>query len=327
MRRRDLITLLGTAAAAWPIVARSQQRSVPVIGYLNPGSPEAFANSVTAFRKGLSETGYVEGRNVAIEFRWARDQADRLPELAADLVRRQVTVIVATGGVGVALAAKAATTTIPIVFSAGGDPAATGLVTSFNRPSGNVTGVSGMSAKLVGKQLGLWHEAAPGATRVAALVNPISVSAGSIVADAKAAAFAAGLQIDILSASTSREIDSAFAGMAQNQDAGLLVASDTLFINRRVQLVTLAVKHTVPAIFGFREDAEAGGLMSYGPSLADVHRQVGLYTGRILKGEKPGDLPVMQPTKFEFVINLQTARTLGFDMPVTLLARADEVIE
>jgi putative ABC transport system substrate-binding protein len=326
MIRREFITLLGNAAA-WPLAAQAQQPKMPVVGYLNPGSPEAFANLVTAFRKGLSETGYIEGRNVAIEFRWAHNQFDRLPELAADLVRRQVTVIVATAAAAAALAAKAATATIPIVFSTGSDPVATGLVTSLNRPGGNITGFTGMTVELIGKQLGLLHEAVPEAPRVAALVNPATPVAESAVADVKAAASAAGLQIDILTASTSREIDAAFSRLAQNRDAALLVVSDALFISRRVQLVTLAVKHTVPVIYAFRDDAEAGGLMSYGPSITDVHRQVGLYTGRILKGEKPTDLPVMQPTKFEFVINLQTARTLGFDIPVTLLARADEVIE
>jgi putative ABC transport system substrate-binding protein len=324
--RREFIGLLG-GATAWPLAARAQQRQVPVIGYLNPGPPETFANLVTAFRKGLSETGYIEGRNVAIEYRWAHNQIDRLPELAADLVRRQVAVIVATASATSALAAKAATATIPIVFSTGVDPVASGLVTSLNRPGGNITGFTGMSVELVGKQLGLLHEAVPGATRVAALVNPATLVVESAVAGVKAAASAAGLEIDVLTASTSREIDAAFAGIAQNRAAALLVVSDALFISRRVQLVTLAVRYMVPVIYAFREDAEAGGLMSYGASITEVHRQVGLYTGRILKGEKPADLPVMQPTKFEFVINLQTARTLGFDIPVTLLARADEVIE
>jgi putative ABC transport system substrate-binding protein len=322
--RRKFIAALG-GAAVWPLGARAQRPRVPVIGYLNPGSPEAFAHLVTGFRKGLSETGLVEGRNVAIEFRWAQNQYDRLPELAADLVRRRVTVIVATGGS--AAAAKAATATIPIVFAIGTDPVASGLVTSFNRPNGNVTGVAGMSRELVGKQVGLLHESMPGAARIAALVNPTTPWAESTVADVNAAASAAKLQIEILTAITNRDIDAAFASVAQKRAAALLVVSDALFVSRRVQLAMLAVKHTLPVIFPFREDTEAGGLMSYGPSITDVNRQVGVYTGRILKGEKPGDLPVMQPTKFEFVINLQTARTLDFDIPGTLLAHADEVIE
>jgi putative ABC transport system substrate-binding protein len=324
IKRREFITFLG-GAAAWPLAARAQQ-PMPVIGYLNSGSPETFAGTLTAFRKGLSETGYVEGRNVAIEFRWAEDHYDRLPGLAADLVRRQVAVIYASPTL-TALAAKAATATIPILFATGDDPVAVGLVTSLNRPGGNVTGLTGMSLELIGKQLGILHGAVPEATRIATLVNPSNPATESIVADVKAAAAVIGVQIEVLTATTNREIDAAFASLVQKRAAALLVQSDSLFISRRVQLVTLAVKHSVPVIFSFRQDAEAGGLMSYGPSITDVNRQVGIYAGRILKGEKPADMPVMQPAKFEFIINLQTARTLGLDVPPGLLATADEVIE
>jgi putative ABC transport system substrate-binding protein len=327
MQRREFIALLGGAAAGWPITARAQQAGLPVIGYLNPGTPEAFAHFVTAFRKGLSETGYVEGRNVAIEFRWGNNQFEQLPEMAADLVRRRVTVIVATAGIAAAVAAKAATTTIPIVFTTGVDPVQLGLVSSLARPGGNATGISGMSLELSGKQLGLLHELAPKATRFAALINPASSSRDRALADLKAAAASIAVEIEVLPAATSREIDAAFATLAKNPAAALLVVSDPLFVGRRVQLATLAVKYNVPAIFAFREDAEAGGLMSYGPSIPDVSRQAGIYAGRILKGEKPADLPVMQPTKFELAINLQTARTLGIEVPPTLLALADEVIE
>jgi putative tryptophan/tyrosine transport system substrate-binding protein len=326
MRRRDFLTLLG-GAAAWPLAARAQQNALPVVGYLNAGSPEAFAPLVTAFRKGLSETGYVEGRNVVIEFRWANNQFERLPDLATDLVRRQVAVIAAIGGIAAALVAKAATTTIPIVFAVGGDPVQLGLVTSLGRPGGNVTGVTGISAELSGKQLGLVHQLLPQATRLAVLVNPTTPSAEAAITEVKAAASTVGMQIEVLSAASSREIDAAFVTIVQKRAAALLVGSDPLFISRRVQLATLAVKHTVPAIFPFREDVEAGGLMSYGPSITDTNRQAGIYTGRILKGEKPADLPVQQAAKFEFIINLQTARTLGIEVPPTLIALADDVIE
>jgi putative ABC transport system substrate-binding protein len=325
-KRREFMTLLGGAAATWPLGARAQQPAVPVVGYLNSGSPEAFAHLVTAFRKGLSETGYVEGRNLAVEFRWAQDQSDRLPELAADLVRRQVAVIAAVGNADPALAAKAATATIPIVFASGVDPVKAGLVTSLNRPGGNVTGISGISADLAGKRLGLLHAAAPGVTRIA-MLNATSSTAQSIARDVKAAGSALGLQIDVLNVANGRDIDTAFASLAQTRPEALLVGSDSLFTSRRVQLVLLAVKLSVPAIFAFRENAEAGGLMSYGPDTTDVNRQVGIYAGRILKGEKPADLPVMQASKFEFVINLQAARVMGIEIPTTLLAIADEVIE
>jgi putative ABC transport system substrate-binding protein len=279
-----------------------------------------------AFRKGLSETGYVEGRNVMIEYRWAQNDYARLPELAADLVRRRVAVIVTPLSTPASLAAKAATATIPIVFTTA-DPVQSGLVASLNRPGGNVTGIHGMQVELMAKRLGLVHELLPGAARFAVLINPNNTASGSIVADLETAAATIGRQIEVLTAGTSREIDTAFASLAQKRADALLVSPDALFVTRRVQLATAAMRYVVPVISPFREDTEAGGLMSYGPSFADIFRQVGIYTGRILKGEKPADLPVMQPTKFEFVINLQTARLLGITVPATLLATADEVME
>jgi putative tryptophan/tyrosine transport system substrate-binding protein len=324
MKRREFIAGLA-GAAAWPVVARAQQREMQVIGYLHPGAPEAFPHFVTAFRNGLSETGYIEGRNVAIEFRWAHNQFDRLPEFAADLVRSRVAVIFANGPAVVA--AKAATSTIPIVFIWGNDPVQLGLVASLNRPGGNVTGFTGMSLELIGKQVGLLHEMVPGAMRFAVLVNPTSPTAAATVTDMKAAALAIGREIEVLTAATNREIDAAFATFVQKRAAALLVGSDSLFIGRRVQLAMLAVKHNVPAIFPFREDAEAGGLMSYGSSPSDSNRQAGIYTGRILKGEKPADLPVVRASKFELVINAQAAKIIGLTVPPSLLAIADEVIE
>ena len=325
MRRREFITLRG-GAAAWPLAARAQQPVMPVIGYLDAGAPETSARLAAAFRKGLAEAGYAEGRNVAIEYRWARNEYDRLPEMAADLVRRQVIVIAAMGGTPTALAAKAATTTIPIVFGFGGDPVQTGLVAILNRPGGNITGVVTMNVELAAKRLGLLHELLPGATRFAVLVNASNSAAASLTRDALAAAAPAGWQIEFLAVSTNRDLSAAFASFAKRVDA-VMVAPELLFVSRRVQLLTLAARHAVPIIYPSREFAEAGGLMSYGSSFTDMHRQVGIYAGRILKGEKPADLPVMQPTTFEFVINLQTAQALGIDVPPTLLARADEVIE
>jgi putative ABC transport system substrate-binding protein len=331
IRRREFITLLGGAAAvsaaSLPSAARAQQRAVPVVGYLANGSPEATAHLVAAFRKGLSETGYVEGQNVAIEFRWTHNDDNRLPELAADLVRRQVAVIAAAGSIAAALAAKAATATIPIVFGAGADPVQTGLVASLNRPGGNVTGVSTMNNELVGKRLGLLHELVPGAARFGALVNPNNPNSESMIMDARAAAAAIGRQVEVLSVGTNREIDAAFASLIQKRIDALLVAPDPLFVNRRVQLQSLATRHAVPAIFALRENVEAGGLMSYGSSLPDLFRQTGIYVGRVLKGEKPADLPVMRAVRFELVVNLQTAKLLGIEVPPTLLATADEVIE
>jgi putative ABC transport system substrate-binding protein len=327
MRRRAFITLLGSAAAAssvsWPLAARAQQRTMPLVGYLYGGSVDA--SGTTAFRKGLGEAGFTEGRNVAIEYRFAENQPNRLPELVADLIRRRVTVIAAMAGS--ALAAKAATKTIPIVFGWAGDPVAVGLVAGINRPGGNLTGFSFMSQELLPKRLGLLHELLPQATRFAMLVDPNTPGAESSSKAAQAAASAIGRQIDVFNASTNREIDAAFASLVQMRAAGVLVDGSQLFNNRRVQLATLAARHAVPVIYYDRVFAEAGGLMSYGSNILDQYRQVGIYVGRILKGEKPADLPVMQPTKFEFIINLQTARLLDIDIPPTLLALADEVIE
>jgi putative ABC transport system substrate-binding protein len=325
LKRREFITLLG-GAAAWPLVARAQQPALPVIGLLDSSAPVDRARYLTAFRQGLREPGYVEGQNVAIEYRWAQDRADRLPDLAADLVRRQVTMI-AAHDTSSAIVAKAATTTIPIVFVSGGDPVKLGLVASLNRPGGNVTGVAFVTAELGAKLLGLLHELQPGAVRVGVLVEPNFALTQPFVSDVQAAALSVGKQIEVLEAPTGRDIDTAFARLAQKPIDALLVGPGPLFNNRRVQLVTLAAYHRVPAIYFQREAAEAGGLMSYGTSLTDAYRQAGVYTGRILKGEKPGDLPVMQSTKFEFVINLNTARAFGLSFPPGLLAIADEVIE
>jgi ABC-type uncharacterized transport system substrate-binding protein len=327
MRRRQFITLLGGAVTAWPLAARAQQApTMPVVGFLRPGSPETNAHLVAAFRKGLGETSYFEGRNVAVEYRWAHDD-DRLPELVADLVRLRVAVIVTPGSTAAAAAAKSATTTIPIVFSAGGDPVQTGLVASLNRPGGNVTGVSSMSGELGAKRLGLLQELVPRAARFAVLVNPSNPLATAYVADLRAAAAAIGRQIEVLTASSSRDIDTAFTMLVERRTDALLVGLDPLFVSRRMQLATLATRHAVPAIYPFRDDAEAGGLMSYGPSNTDLVRQAGVYTGRVLKGEKPADMPILRATKFDLVINLTTAKALGLEVPPTLLARADEVIE
>jgi putative ABC transport system substrate-binding protein len=326
LRRRQFITLLG-GAAAWPLAARAQQPAIPVIGYLDAGAPETSARLAAAFRKGLAETGYTESRNVAIEYRWARNEYDRLSEMASDLVRRQVIVIAAMGGSPTALAAKAATTTIPIVFGFGGDPVQTGLVASLNRPGGNITGVVTMNLELAAKRLGLLHELVPGATRFAVLVNANNSAAALLTRDALAATAPASWQIEFLAVSTNRDLSAAFASLAQKRADALMVTPELLFVSRRVQLLTLAARHAVPTIYPSREFTEAGGLMSYGSSFTDMYRQAGIYTGRILKGEKPADLPVMQPTTFELVINLQTAQALGIDVPSTLLARADEVIE
>ena len=327
MNRRAFITLLGGATAVWPLAARAQQAAMPVIGFLHSASPGTRRDQVIAFQRGLNEVGFFEGRNVGIEYRWAEHRYDRLPELAADLVRSRVAVIVATGNMATALAAKSVTATIPIVFMNSGDPIQSGLVGSLNRPGGNVTGVSNMVVELGAKQLGLLQELVPAATRVAVLINPNSPIAESLIADLQAAAWAIGRQIEVLTASTNREIDTALGSLTQKKAEALLVTTDTLFLSRRVQLVTLMARLSVPTIYPFREDTEAGGLMSYGPDNSDQYRHAGLYTGRILKGEKPADTPVLRPTKFEFVINLQTAKLIGIDVPPTLLARADEVIE
>jgi putative ABC transport system substrate-binding protein len=325
VKRREFIAGLGSAVV-WPLVVRAQQQAVPVIGYISLGAPEVNAGPVAAFRKGLSEAGFTEGRSLAIEFRWAHNDRDRLSELAADLVRRRVAAIVTTGA-ATPLAVRAATTTIPIVINTAQDPVKAGLVANFNRPGGNVTGFTTMVVDLIGKQLGLLHELLPGTMRFAVLANPNSANYEALTRDVQSATQAMGRPIDILHASTSREIDAAFASFLQLRAGALVVGPDTLFTIRRAQILTLAAHHAVPAIYNQRDYPEAGGLMSYAPNNVEQWRQVGLYTGRILKGEKPGDLPVMRPTKFEFVINLQTARTLGIKVPLTLLAIADEVIE
>ena len=325
MRRRDFISLVG-GAAAWPRAARAQQ-PIPVVGFLHAGSPEPNVNFVVAFRTGLGKTGYVEGQNLAIEFRWAAGQDARLPEMAADLVRRQVAAIVTPASTPAALAAKAATTTIPIVFTTGGDPISLGLVASLNRPGGNATGVAFMTVELTAKRLSLLHELVPGAARVIALVDPYYALAEAIIKDLQEARATLGLQVEILYAGTAHEIDAAFATMVHKRADALLMTASPFFTNRRVQIVTLATRHALPVLYDIREFAEAGGLMSYGPSFRDIYQQAGIYTGRILKGERPADLPVMQPTKFELVINLTTARALGITVPNMLLARADEVIE
>jgi putative ABC transport system substrate-binding protein len=326
MKRREFITLLGGAAIAGPLAARAQQATGLVIGFLEHGSPEARPHLVAAFRKGLSEIGYVEGQNLAIEFRWANDQIDRLPELAADLVRRQVAVIATPLSTPAALVAKAATATIPIVFGVGTDPVQIGLVASFNRPGGNITGIDAMNFELGGKRLGLLHELLPRAGRFAILFDP-NEGRDAFIKDVETSAATIGKQIEVLSASSSRDIDAAFAALIQKRADGLLVAPQTLFLARRGQIVGLTLRHAVPAIFSWREAVEIGGLMSYASSLPDHYRQVGIYVGRVLKGEKPGDLPIMRASKFELVINLQTAKTIGLDVPATMLASADEVIE
>ena len=326
MRRREFIALLGgSAAAAWPLAARAQQAAVPVIGFLHTTSPSAWAPFLTAFRNGLKDVGYVEGQNVMIEYRWAEGHHDRLPVLVADLVRRQVAVIAAN--TPSALAAKSATTIIPIVFQSGVDPVQLGLVSSLNRPDGNLTGVSFFAAALETKRLGLLHELVPQATMIGALVNPNFPDAANQTRDAQEAGRTLRRQVHVLNASTAREIDAAFAAVAQQRINALLVAGDPFFTSRSQQLIVLAARHGVPTIYPLREYVVAGGLMSYGTSLTDAYRQVGVYVARILKGEKPAELPVMQAAKFEFVLNLQTARTLALEVPPTLIARADEVIE
>jgi ABC-type uncharacterized transport system substrate-binding protein len=326
MKRRDFITLLGGAAATWPLAARGQQRAVPVIGYMSAVAETANNIAQAAFRKGLAEAGFVEGRNVAIEYRYAQNEPERLPGLAADLVRRRVAVI-ATLSAAPALAAKAATATIPIVFAIPGDPVQLGLVASLNGPGGNVTGVTVLNGQLAGKQIGLLRELLPGARRFVALLNPKSPDAETVMADLQAAAAAIGVQIDVLYAGNGHEIDAAFARLAETRAEALLISADPLFGNRSVQIAILAARHAVPTIQTDPRLVELGGLMSYGSSNLERYRLVGVYTGRILSGEKPADLPVLQATKFELTINLNTARALGIDVPPSLLAIADEVIE
>ena len=326
MRRREFISLIGGVAATWPLTARAQQPAMPVIGYLCPESPAVFASRVEAFRKGLDETGYAEGRNVAIEFRWAEGQHNRLPALAADLVGRQVAVIVAPGGAPGALAAKSATTTIPIVFEMGADPVAIGLVDNLNRPGGNLTGVSSLNVQVTPKRLEILHEVVPAAAEIAVL-NPTSPTTDSQVRNLQAAARALGLQLHVMHASTERDFDAVFVTLLQLRAGGLVVASDGFFATHSEKLAALTVRHAVPAIHQSRDFAIAGGLMSYAGSFLESHRQAGVYTGRILKGDKPADLAVQRVTKVELFINLKAAKNLGVTFPLSLLGRADQLIE
>jgi putative ABC transport system substrate-binding protein len=327
MRRREFITLLG-GAAAWPLAARAQQPAMPVVGLVTGGSPEAAVRMGGGFRRGLNEGGYVEGQNVTVEYQWLDGQYDRLPSLMADLVRRRVAVIATPGSNPAALAAKAATTTIPIVFGVGADPIELGLVASLARPGGNATGINFFVADIAAKRLGLLHDLVPKAVRIAVLINPANAStAEATLRDMPEAARAIGLQIVVLNASTGLEIEAAFATLVRDRADALFVGADAFFNSRRVQLANMAARHAIPTAFAVREYVDAGGLMSYGTSLADVYRHVGAYSGRILKGARPADLPVLQSTKFELVINLQTARMLGLTVPDKLLVAADEVIE
>ena len=327
IQRREFITLLGGAAAAWPLAARAQQPTMPVVGFLDLRSPDAMEGRLRGFRQGLRDTGNVEGDNVTIAYRWAENKVDRLPELVAELIRGRIAVIIASGGVAVAVAAKAATTTIPILFIVSEDPVRLGLVASLARPSGNLTGVNFFNTELAAKQLELLRELLPRAARVAVFINPASATGETTLRDVEPAARAIGLQIQVLRASTSQEIDTAFATFARERPDALFISNEGFLNSRRVQLVQLAAHHRVPAIYSGREYSEIGGLMSYGTNIADAYRQVGVYAGRILKGAKPADLPVVQPSKFELVINHQTARMLGLTVPDKLLALADEVIE
>jgi len=327
MRRREFITLLGGAAAAWPLNAWAQPAAIPVIGFISSRSPGESEPDVAGFRQGLARAGYVEHQNVAIEYRWAENRYEQLPGLAADLVMRQVAVIAAVGGPVTALAVKAATNTIPIVFISGVDPVKLGLVASFAKPGGNATGINNLITAVEAKRLGLLHELLPAANRIAVIANPNSPEVDSQLSDVQTAAGAIGRKLQILRVGTESEFDTAFATLAQDAVQALLVAGDPFFNSQRERIVALAARHKIPAIFEGRGYVVAGGLMSYGPSLPDLYRQVGVYTGQILKGVKPTDLPVIQPTALELVINLKVAKTLGLEVPPTLLARADEVIE
>jgi putative tryptophan/tyrosine transport system substrate-binding protein len=328
MRRREFMTLLGGAAAAWPLAARAQQLAMPVIGLLCSESPDLWASRMRAFHQGLSETGYVAGRNVAIEYRWAEGQNDRLPALVADLVRRRVTVIAAPGSTPAALAAKAATSTIPIIFWIGGDPVELGLVASLNRPEGNLTGLTTWNQKLAAKRVELLHKVVPGASSMVLLVNSTSPNlTKSSIEDAQAAARSLGLELYVLNASTERDFEVVFANLIQLRAGGLVIGTDAFFSSRLEQLAALSVHHAVPTVYHFREFAAAGGLMSYGGSITEAFRGAGVHTGRILKGEKPTDLPVQLVTKIELIINLKTAKALGLNIPLPLISRADEVIE
>jgi len=326
LRRRQFITLLGGAAAAWPLTARAQQPATPVVGFLSHGSAESDSDHSQAFRKGLNEAGFTDGRNVAIEYRWANFQLGRLPSLAADLVRRQAAVIAATGNLGTVLAAKEASATTPILFNVGIDPVKAGLVAALNKPGGNITGITSVNTQLGSKHVGLMHELLPNATRFALLVGDDPANVMDMITGAQEAAAALGLQIDMLYASTGG-LETALAGVVQKQASALIITPGNLFIQRRVQIAVLAVRDSVPAIYVNRVFPEAGGLMSYGSDWTDTFRQAGIYCGRILKGEKPADLPVLQQTKFHLVINLNTAKALRLQIPPTLLALADEVIE
>ena len=325
MRRREFIALLGSAAVAWPLAARAQQSAMPVIGFLNSGAPDLFAHLLSAFRRGLGETGYVEGQNVTIEYRWAQGANDRLSALAADLVGRQVNVIVANAPA--APAAKAATATIPIVFLSGFDPVESGLVESLSRPGGNLTGITALGVELGPKRLELLHEVLPTRTVIALLVNPEGRSAEIQSRQIAVAAYARGLDLHVLHASAAHEFGAAFKNLSEGGAGGLVISADAFFNSRAPEIAALALRHAVPAIYQYREFVASGGLMSYGGSLTDTYRQVGVYTGRVLKGEKPAELPVQQATKVELMLNLNTAKAIGLDLPPTLLARADEVIE
>jgi putative tryptophan/tyrosine transport system substrate-binding protein len=325
MKRREFITLLG-GTAAWPLAAQAQQSAMPVIGFLNQEASELTGNNVTGFRKGLSESGFVENQNVTIEYRWAEARYERLPQLAAELVERKVAVI-ASAFFPATLAAKAATSTIPIVFMSGVDPVAAGLVASLSRPGGNLTGLSNYNTRLIAKRFELLHQAVPRADAIAVLVNPKTPVAQTIEAEARTAAQALGLHMDLLAASTEDEIDTAFRAAVQRGVGALLVGGDGYFNSRRAQFIALSVRHRLPASFDRKEIAMAGGLMSYGMNNFDMYRQVGIYTGQILKGAKPADLPVQQPTKVELVVNLKTAKSLGLELPTSVLLSADEVIE
>jgi len=326
MKRREFMAFLGGAATAWPLAARAQQPAMPVIGFLSSASPGPYQPFLSAYHGGLKESGYIEGHNVAMEYRWAQGEYARLPTMADDLIRVRVSVI-AAAGTPAALAAHAATTSMPIAFVVVDDPAKLGLVNSLSRPGGNATGVNFFIAELGSKQLGLLHELIPAAVRVGLLVNPTSPPTESVTRDVIAAAAAMGLQIEVVEAKNNPEIEAAFVTLVRNRADALLVGPDALFLSRRVQIATLATRHAIPALYNVREYTEAGGLMSYGTIQTEAYRQFGVYTGKILKGAKPADLPVIQSTKFELVINLPTARALGLEIPATLLARADEVIE
>jgi putative ABC transport system substrate-binding protein len=327
MRRRELITLLGGAAAAWPLAAHAQQPAMPVVGFLSSLSASDAPRITAAFYQGLNEAGYVDGRNVALEYRWAEGQYDRLPAMAAELVRRQVAVIAAISGTPAGMAAKSATTSIPIVFAIGGDPVAPGLVASLNRPGGNVTGVTFFASPLAAKRLELFRELVPKATTFAVLTNPDNPPIKLEGIEVLAAAKAFGQEASVLNATTEAHIDDAFAAIAQQRIGALFVSADPLFFNHRDKVVALAARHRTPTIYAYREQVEAGGLISYGASRSDAYRQAGNYVGRILKGEKPGTLPVVLPTKFELLLNLKTAKALGLDLPTKVLALADAVIE